>query len=104
MKKKQVKKVSPNPFFNWNKIWEQFSQCLIYAKSGKTFVYLSNDFVCMDAQTYQKLSKKPSMDIMFYDEFATMSPEKMAEFMEVWKKASNDVQQVRSERKAGANN
>lgn len=99
MVKKQVNKVSPNPFVNWNKLWEAFSQCIIAAKSGKTFVYLATDFVCMDAETYQKLNNKPSMEILYFDEFVTMTPAKMKEFEKAWSKVQKSVQQVRSSSK-----
>lgn len=62
------------------KTWKAFTKCLQWAQSGKTFIYVHPKFVAIDTETWLKLTKK-NVDhkFVYYDEYATMTPEMRAE-------------------------
>lgn len=62
------------------KTWKAFTKCLQWAQQGKTFIYVHPKFVAIDTETWIKLNKK-NVDhkIVYYDEYATMTPAMQAE-------------------------
>lgn len=59
--------------------FRRFTQCLQWAKEGKTFIYMHPDMVVIDMKTWKKIQKKlnPPKEIIkfYYDEYDTITPE-----------------------------
>lgn len=61
--------------------FKRFTQCLMWAKEGKTFIYVHPDFVAIDMKTWNKLKGEKRIPRVYYDEYADWTPE-MSERLE----------------------
>lgn len=55
--------------------FKRFTQCLMWAKEGKTFIYVHPDFVAIDTKTWEKLHKEKKIPrTVYYDEYQDWTP------------------------------
>ncbi len=55
--------------------FKRFTQCLKWAKEGKTFMYVHPDFVAIDIKTWNKLKREKRIPRVYYDEYQDWTPE-----------------------------
>lgn len=52
----------------WNKTFDTFVTAMKLAKTGKTFIIVSSDFVAIDMRTWDKINAERRLPYVFVDE------------------------------------